>query len=127
LNASSGVSMITVPVDDPLRPSKVFVIEVSQPIRNKKGKVDASVGVLVYSVDAKLASGQNAVVVYPKTDTLNAPFQAGDRFEHKDAPVRMKVLKKNEDGSYFIEVKLVSRSAPQAGPPESRQILNCGP
>ena len=105
LNASSGMSMITVPVDDPAKPSKVFVIEVSQPYRIL-GKVGKSTGVLVYSVDAKLASGQNAVVVYPKTDLLNAPFQPGDQFEHEDVPVNMKVLKKNEDGSFDIEVDI---------------------
>lgn len=103
LNASSGVSMITVPVDDPVKPSKVFVVEVSQPVRNQ-GKVEDSIGVLVYSVDAKLASGKNAVVVYPKTDQLKALFQPGDQFEHKDAPVSMKVVKKHEDGSYVIEL-----------------------
>ena len=98
--------MITIPVDDPVKPSKVFVVEVSQPIRNK-GEVQDSVGVLVYSVDAKIASGQNSVVVYPKTDPLNAPFQPGDQFEHKDAPLKMKVLKKNEDGrSYIVEVEV---------------------
>ena len=105
LNASSGVSMITVPVDDPVKPSKVFVVEISQPIRSKD-KVQDSVGVLVYSVDAKLATGQNPVVVYPKADLLKAPFQPGDRFDHKDAPMSMKVLKKNGNGSYLIEVKV---------------------
>ena len=99
--------MITIPVDDPLRPSKVFVVEISQPIRSK-GKVQESVGVLVYSVDAKLATGKNPVVVYPKTDLVNAPFHPGDRFEHKDAPMSVKVLKKNEDGSYFMEVQVKS-------------------
>ena len=97
--------MITIPVDDPVKPSKVFVVEISQPIRSK-GKVQDSVGVLVYSVDAKLASGQNPVVVYPKTDLLKAPFQPVDRFDHKAAPMSMKVLKKNGDGSCLIEVKV---------------------
>ncbi|MFT5524646.1 MAG: hypothetical protein ACI9HK_002608, partial [Pirellulaceae bacterium] len=107
LNASSGISMITIPVDDPVAPSKLFVVEISQPIQKQSSDKDQdSVGVLVYSVDAKLASGQNSVVVYPKTDPLNAPFQAGDGFEHKDAPVKIKVLKKNEDGSYSIEVEV---------------------
>ena len=105
LNASSGISMITIPVDDPVKPSKVFVVEISQPIQNKD-KVQNSVGVLVYSVDAKLATGQNPVVVYPKEDLLKAPFQPGDRFDHKDAPMSIKVLKKNEDGSCLIEVKV---------------------
>ena len=97
--------MITIPVDDPVKPSKVFVVEISQPIRSK-GKVQDSVGVLVYSVDAKLASGQNPVVVYPKADLLKAPFQPGDRFDHKDAPMSMKVLKRKGDGSCLIEVKV---------------------
>ena len=97
--------MITIPVDDPAKPSKIFVVEISQPIRSK-GKVQDSVGVLVYSVDAKLASGQNPVVVYPKTDLLKAPFHPGDRFDHNDAPMSMKVLKKNGNGSYLIEVKV---------------------
>ena len=106
LNATAGVSMITIPADDPVKPSKVFVIEVSQPLQNKGADQD-SVGVLVYSVDGKLASGQNSVVVYSKSDTLNAPFQPGDQFEHKDAPMKVKVLKKNEDGrSYIIEVEV---------------------
>ena len=65
LSASSGVSMVVVPVDDPARPSKVFVIEVAQPLQPKKGMEHKAEGMLVYSVDATLASGQNPVVVYP--------------------------------------------------------------
>lgn len=115
LNESSGISMITVPVDDPARPSKVFVIEIAQPFRVLKGKVGTATGVLVYSVDAKLASGQNAVVVYPKGDLLHAPFQPGDGFGHEDAPLNVKVLKKNEDGSFRIEVDVHVRKREGAG------------
>ena len=97
--------MITIPVDDPVKPSTVFIVEISQPIQNKD-EVQNSVGVLVYSVDAKLATGQNPVVVYPKEDLLKAPFQPGDRIDHKDAPMNIKVLKKNEDGSCLIEIKV---------------------
>ena len=116
LNASSGVSMITVPVpvDDPAKPSKVFVVELAQPFR-VLGKVGTGTGVLVYSVDAKLASGQNSVVVYPKADLLNAPFQPGDRFEHKDAPFNLQVLKKNADGSLRVEVEVQTRQGGGAG------------
>lgn len=113
LNAPSGVSMIAVPVDDPTKPSKVFVVEIAQPFRNL-GRVGNATGVLVYSVDAKLASGQNAVVVYPKVDWLKAPFQPGDRFEHEDASVGVKVLKKNEDGSYLVEVEVRDRKTESA-------------
>ncbi|MFT4548885.1 MAG: M6 family metalloprotease-like protein [Verrucomicrobiales bacterium] len=105
LNAKSGVSMIAIPVDDPAKPSKVFVVEIAQPFQ-LLGKVGNATGVLIYSVDAKLASGQNSVVVYPNTDMLNAPFQPGDRFKHEDAPVNVRVLKKNENGSFRVEVEV---------------------
>ncbi len=108
LNAASGVSMIAVPVDDPDKPSKVFVVELAQPFR-VLGKRGTASGVLVYSVDAKLASGQNSVVVYPKGDLLNAPFQPGDRFEHQDAPFSVQVLTKSDDGSMRIELQVQSR------------------
>jgi M6 family metalloprotease-like protein len=114
LNGSSGVSMIAVPVDDPSKPSKVFVVELAQPIR-VRGKVGTATGVLVYSVDAKLASGQNSVVVYPKGDLLNAPFQPGDRFAHQDAAFDVKVLKKEKDGSYLIEVDVQAGTRADAG------------
>lgn len=112
LNGSSGLSMIALPADDPTKPSKVFVFEIAQPFRDQEKAENAS-GVLVYSVDATLPSGQNSVVVYPKGDLLNAPFQPGDRFEHKDAPVIMNVLEKSDDGSYSIELEVRARP-PQA-------------
>ena len=56
--------------------------------------------------DAKLATGRNPVVVYPKLDLLKAPFQVGDHFDHIDAPMDIKVLKKNKDESFLIEVKV---------------------
>lgn len=112
LNGSSGLSMIAVPADDPTKPSKVFVFEIAQPFRDQDKAENAS-GVLVYSVDATLPSGQNSVVVYPKGDLLNAPFQPGDRFENKDAPAVMKVLEKSDDGSYSIELEISARP-PQA-------------
>lgn len=107
LDAPSGVSMVVVPVDDPAKPSKVFVVEVSQPVR---GTGDATTGVLIYSVDGKLASGQNAVVVYPTVDPKSAPLQTGETFEDKDAPMTVRVLKRNEDGrSYLVEVDIKER------------------
>ena len=107
LNAKSGVSMVAVPTDDPKKPSKVFVIELAQPYR-VLGKVGTATGVLIYSVDAKLATGQNQVVVFPKGDgdLMHAPFQPGDQFAHKDAPMKVKVLEKNGDGSFEIEVEI---------------------
>ena len=79
------------------------VIELPQPIKEKGVYKDLG-GVLIYSVDAKLKSGNNPMVVYPKSTTLDAPFQLGDRFEHKDAPMTVKVLKALSNGRYQIEV-----------------------
>lgn len=108
LDAGSGLSMIVVPTDDPNKPSKVFVIEIAQPYRNL-GRTGTTTGVLVYSVDAKLPSGQNSVVVYPNADLLNAPFHPGDTFGHEQAPMKAHVLKKHEDGSFTIKVEVIAR------------------
>ena len=108
LSASSGVSMVVVPVDDPARPSKVFVIEVAQPLQSKKGTKPKSKagGILVYRVDATLATGQNPVVVYPRLDLNKAAFHVGDSLDHKDLPFRLKVLKRNASGSYSLDLQL---------------------
>jgi len=106
LSASSGISMVVVPVGDPARPSKVFVIEVAQSIRLEGGATSKAGGVLVYSVDATLASGQNSVVVYPRAGIDEAPYQAGDAFNHADAPFRMQVLKSLVGDSYTLDIQL---------------------
>lgn len=104
LNGDTGLSMIVVPTDNPKQPSKVFAIELAQPLRAKTKPRPG--GVLIYSVDAKLPTGQNPVVVHPAPgkDKINAAYHAGETFEQKDAPMRVKVLTKNEDGSYVVEV-----------------------
>jgi hypothetical protein len=106
LSGSSGLSMIVVPVGDPARPSKVFVIEVAQSIRLREGATSKAGGVLVYSVDATLATGQNPVVVYPRAGIDEAAFHAGDSFDHDDAPFRMKVLKGLAGDSYSLDIQL---------------------
>lgn len=105
LDASSGLSMVAIPVDDPGQPSKVFVIEVAQQPRLKEGETAAPQGVLVYTVDAKLASGQNPIVVYPNKDMKSAQFQPGDSFEHKDAPFVMKVIRRDPPGAFQMEIR----------------------
>jgi len=107
LSGSDGVSLIAVPADDPARPSKVFVIEVAQPIRLKDGTKTKEEGVLVYSVDATLATGQNPVVVYPLLDLDQAAYHAGDSFDYEDAPFRMKVLKRPAAGGYRLDIRIV--------------------
>jgi len=106
LSGSSGLSMIVVPVGDPARPGKVFVIEVAQSIRPGEGATSKAGGVLVYSVDATLATGQNPVVVYPRAGLDEAAFHVGDSFDHKDAPFRLQVLKRLAGDSYSLDIQL---------------------
>lgn len=101
----AGLSMIVVPVDEPDKPSKVFVAEIAQPLRNLKPDQPVKPGgILVYSVDATLPTGQNPLIVYPRADKLNAAFHPGDTFDHPDAPFSLTVLRENLDGS--VELKL---------------------
>lgn len=106
LSSSSGLSMIVVPVGDPARPGKVFCIEVAQSIRLGEGATSKAGGVLVYSVDATLASGQNPVVVYPRAGLDEAAYHAGDCFEHADAPFKLQVLKGRAGDSYSLAIQL---------------------
>mgnify|MGYP002622200779 CR=1 FL=1 len=103
LGGDDGVSMVVVPADDPSKPSKVFVVECAQPLRIDKDAPEPG-GVLVYSVDATLPSGQNAVVVYPREDKVNAAFHPGQQFDAPSAPLRLRVGEAQEGGGYAIEV-----------------------
>ena len=106
LSGSFGLSLVVVPVGDPARPSKVFCIEVAQSYHPGEGAVAKDEGVLVYSVDATLATGQNPVVVYPRAGLDEAAFHAGDSFDQHDAPFRLRVLKKLTDDSYSLDIQL---------------------
>lgn len=109
LDADRGISMVAVPTDDPEKPSKVFVLEVAQAQRYGDGKQTEAGGVLVYSVDAKLATGQNPVIVYPKEFIGKAPFLAGDSFRHDDAPFEMEVIGRDAKGAYVVEIRIESK------------------
>lgn len=105
LVADAGLSMVVIPTDDPKYPSKVFVIEIAQQPHRKEGEKAAAPGILVYTVDAKLASGNNPIVIYPKKDLKTAPFQPGEQFEHPDAAFTMKVLGKDPKGVFQVEIR----------------------
>lgn len=106
LDADRGISMVAVPTDDPEKPSKVFVLEVAQARRYGDDKQIEAGGVLVYSVDAKLATGQNPVIVYPMESIGKAPFHPGDRFRHDEAPFEMDVIERDSKGAYLIEIRI---------------------
>jgi M6 family metalloprotease-like protein len=105
LDAKSGISMVAIPVDDPAKPSKVFVIEVAQALRYGDGKTTAAAGVLVYTVDATIVSGHNPVVVFPKESIGKAAFHPGDRFDHKDAPFTMEVTGGTPEEGYRLDIR----------------------
>lgn len=104
LSADKGVSMIVVPVDDAKNPSKVYVAEIAEPIRVKEADQPKPGGVLIYSVDATLPTGQNPVVLYPRENKINASYHAGETFDSDDAPMSVKVIKSNDDGSYLLQL-----------------------
>ena len=106
LSGSSGTSLIVVPTGDAAHPSKVFCIEVAQSFHPAEGAIPKGPGVLVYSVDATLATGQNAVMVYPRKDLDEAAYHAGDTFEHDDAPFRLRVLEQLGGDSYRLDIQL---------------------
>jgi hypothetical protein len=73
------------PVDDVNRPSKVFVVELAQPVLGSNDQYWGD-GVLVYTVDATIASGASPVVMIPRqvSDSddyghlYQAPYGVGD-------------------------------------------------
>lgn len=108
LDAKDGVSMIVIPVSDPKQPSVVFVVEIGQSPRPDKDEAAWPAGVLIYRVDATLASGQNPVVVFPKTDLdEGAVFLPGDTFKHDEAPMRLCVDEKLTGGGFRVTVEVL--------------------
>lgn len=116
LDADKGLSMIVVPVENPEKPSTVFVVEVARPVRKKKGSFEKPDGILVYSVDARVKNGHNPVVAYPRVKTdIYTVYRVGDRFEHKDAPMTVTVIKKLPSGAYQVEIEVVQVSDTERG------------
>jgi hypothetical protein len=107
LDAAVGTSMIVVPVDKPDKPSKVFVIEIGQPPITKKGEKPYPAGVLIYSVDATLASGKNPVVVHGR-DGLEqgATYLTGHSFENQDAALKIEVGEALEGGGFNVKATI---------------------
>lgn len=107
LDAAVGTSMIVVPVDKPDKPSKVFVIEIGQPPITKKGEKPYPAGVLIYSVDATLASGKNPVVVHGR-DGLEqgATYLTGHNFENQDAALKIEVGEALKGGGFNVKATI---------------------
>lgn len=125
LTDSSGLSMIVIPLGNALAPSRVFVIEIGQNVygvqRGQDGKLvrDGSVsdikGVLLYTVDANVATGALPVKIIPKTiskserygELFEAPYSHNDSKTYKDgdANVEIKVtVYKKDDSTYMVDI-----------------------
>lgn len=103
LSSNSGISMIVVPAENPDQPSKVYVVEIAEPVLGSDEKLTGE-GVLVYSVDATIATGKTPVFIYPKnsSDTdrklYRAPFGVGDSFSQDGVPLTVKINRKTSKG-----------------------------
>jgi hypothetical protein len=68
LSGSCGTSMVVLPIDNPAKPSRVFVIELAPPILGRINHPPRPAnGVLVYTVDATTPDMQSPLRVIPKT------------------------------------------------------------
>lgn len=65
LSSRYGLSMVVLPIDDPRCPSKVFVVELAQPMEGTTNGPSRG-GVLVYSVDSTIPTGHSPLAVHPK-------------------------------------------------------------
>ena len=106
-----GLSMIVLPIDDVVRPSKVYVVELAQAVLGSKLWGE---GVLLYTVDATIPTGLSPVVVIPKKVSTSpeygylyeAPFVTNDTLSHTEgtASIVLKVLQKF-GSSYNIQIE----------------------
>ena len=104
LSRERGLSMIVLPVDDAARPSKVFVVELAPQVRGDDGELGGE-GVLLYTVDATIATGDEPVAMVPKSTASSQIF--GTLFE---APYLVKdILQAHQDGTASITLQVVQQ------------------
>lgn len=107
LDAKDGVSMLVVPVDQHDSPSKVYVVEIGQPPIPGKDEMPYPAGVLVYSVDATLATGENPVVVHGRDGLKEgATYLTGHTFHDKETPLKVEVGEALKGGGFKVKVKV---------------------
>jgi M6 family metalloprotease-like protein len=106
LSAPYGTSLVVIPVGSDPRPSKVFVVELVEPVLEKNSTNLTGDGVLIYSVDATIATGCLPVKVYSKnaSDLWQAPYIGGDTFNDPAAPMIVEVERKVGDG-YALRIR----------------------
>ena len=112
LTGPDGLSMVVLPADDVRCPAKVFVVELAQPVLGGNDECGndeyRGEGVLVYTVDASVPSGECPVVVIPRSDAGSETF--GELFE---APYRVgDVAEVSERDGGRLTVAVTARHGP---------------
>ena len=120
LSAGTGTAMVVFPVDNPARPSQVFVLEVAPTSASLSGK-PVEEGVLLYLVDGNVDTDDTTrdpkkppLAILPRVDDhdpdcgnlFQAAYRVGDEsvvHQLGDASLSLKVLAKNA-ASYDVEV-----------------------
>jgi hypothetical protein len=74
LSGSCGTSMVVLPVDDPVKPAKVFVVELAPPILGRNDTPRPAKGILVYTVDATIPDQQSPLAIIPKSTGTNDEY-----------------------------------------------------
>lgn len=78
--------MIVIPIDEPVKPTKLPVIELAQKVRGFDDHTYRGEGVLLYTVDLTRETGSSPVEVLPKIHSFSdnfgnlfaAPYMVGD-------------------------------------------------
>jgi len=97
-SSSYGLSMIALPVDDIQKPSKVLVVELAQPVLGTNSQYWGD-GVLIYTVDARIATGDSPVVVIPKKASISSDY--GYLHEARTRLMMLQTLRKEMFPSLF--------------------------
>ena len=102
-SSSYGLSMIALPVDDIQKPSKVLVAELAQPVLGTNNQYWGD-GVLIYTVDARIATGDSPVVVIPKITSTSSDY--GYLYE---APYHVNDVANFKEGNVSIVVSILQK------------------
>ena len=113
LSGSCGLSMVVLPLDNALKPSRVCVIEVAQSVLGTNNARWGE-GVLLYTVDATIPTGSSPVAIIPKKISTSpqygylyeAPYLLNDTMSHTEgtASITLKILQKF-GSSYNIQIE----------------------
>jgi len=113
LSDASGLSMVVLPIDDALNPSKVFVVELAQPVLGNNN-MPWGEGVLVYTVDATIPTGSSPVEIIPKKTSTSpvygylyeAPYLLNDTVSYMEGTTSVTLSILQQFGfSYNIKIE----------------------